>query len=145
MRRFPGGINLHQTHPERRPHCLLPCTLDLIKNMANLHTFFFDSTSKLESTSPLSRLIYTGKLPTERGRGCDELSGGVGWTKRGCSKNMHTTCVSPHAMFGEGCKKLTLIEHSGENKPNCFKVGDKLHKVKSHEAGWRSGNPYTSF
>lgn len=84
MRRFPGGINLHQTHPEGRPHRLLPCTLDLIKNMANLHTssfFFLTSTPKLESTSPLSRLIYTGKLPTERGRGCDELGGGGGLDK----------------------------------------------------------------
>lgn len=77
MRRFPGGINLHQTHPARQPRCLLPCTLDLIKNMANLHTFFlfFNFPSKLESTSPLNRLIYTGKLPTERGQGCDELGG----------------------------------------------------------------------
>lgn len=31
------------------------------------------------------------------------------------------------------------------NTRDCFMVWDKLHKVKSHEAGWWNGNPDASF
>lgn len=56
--------------------------------------------------------------------------------------------VSPHAVFKKKIiKKTTLIERGGEISRSRFKVRDKLHKVKSHEApaDGGNGNPYTPF
>lgn len=55
--------------------------------------------------------------------------------------------VSPHAVFKKKKKKTTLIERGGEISRSRFKVRDKLHKVKSHEApaDGGNGNPYTPF
>lgn len=103
----------------------------------------------MESTSPLSLLIYTGNY---RLRGDGTMMGLTGdWTKSGHSENTHTAWggglarfpVSLHAMFREG--KTNFDSTYQRNKPNCFKVWDKLHKVKSHKAGWWNGNPDTSF
>lgn len=38
QRRFPGEQIYTGAVRKQRPRCLLPCTPDLIKNMANLHT-----------------------------------------------------------------------------------------------------------
>lgn len=51
--------------------------------------------------------------------------------------------ISLHALFREGKTKFDSAHQ--RNKPKCFKVWDKLHKVKSHKTGWWNGNPDTSF
>lgn len=63
--------------------------------------------------------------------------GRVDRTKSG-RRPRRLSCISTCFSFQK--KKLTLIERGGEISRRRFKVRDKLHKVKSHEAPADGGN-----
>lgn len=126
--------------------------------MANLHTLL---RSKIGiHLDCWSRLICTGncRLSAAEGRGCVCVGwgglwlglAGVGgggrwpdkeWTRWKDATPRRLSCI-PTCL-----KKLTLIERGGEISRSRFKVRDKPHKVKSHEApaDGGNGNPYTPF
>lgn len=115
--------------------------------MPNLHTLLCFKIGIYFTTESVN---LHRKLPAERGWDCDGLDRGLDKQQ---TQWKHPYCVgwgpltrfpiSLQALLREGKTKFDSAYQ--RNKPKCFKVWDKLHKVKSHKTGWWNGNPDTSF
>lgn len=102
----------------------------------------------MECTSPLSLLIRTGNYQLRGDGTMTSLTGRLDkertqWKIQHCVGWKPYLSISMSTMFSEG--NTNFGSSYRRNKPNCFIVWDKVHKVKSHKAGWWNWNPATSF